>query len=330
LGHTGGTLDKLEAIPHFNVNLTLEEFKSVLRKTGCAIIGQTSDIAPADKKLYALRDVTSTVDNDSLICASIMSKKLAEGLDSLVLDVKVGSGAFMKTYQEAEKLATLMVETGKRMGKKVVALITDMNQPLGRYVGNALEVFECIEILKGRSSGELKLLCLELCGWMFFLGGKTASIEEGQRLAEQLIDSGAALQKFKDMVQLQGGDINIFNDVATVLPKATKKIEFLAHSPGIIRSVMCEQVGTACVVLGGGREKKEDIVDPAVGFVLHKKIGDAVSSGESIATVHYNSEEKLEQALALLKIAYHIDTTITVSTNLPDSPPRSLIRSVIQ
>src|SRR5690348_13714349 len=185
LGHTGGTLDKLEAIPGFNVNLVLPEFLRVLRECGCAMIGQTAEIAPADKKLYALRDVTATVESPYLICASIMSKKLAEGIDALVLDVKSGSGAFMKKQEDADFLAELMVETGQRMGKKMVALLTDMDQPLGRKVGNALEVEECVEVLRGQGPDDLRRLCLELCGWMFHLGGTSASVEEGKKLATE-------------------------------------------------------------------------------------------------------------------------------------------------
>ena len=206
LGHTGGTLDKLEAIPGFNVNLVLPEFLRVLRQCGCAIVGQTPEIAPADRKLYALRDVTATVDSPSLICASIMSKKLAEGIDALLLDVKSGSGAFMKKREDAAFLAELMVETGQRMGKKVVALLTNMDQPLGRKVGNALEVEECLEILHGKGPEDLRALCLELCGWMFKLGGKCTSVDEGKKLAAEIIDSGRGLEKFREMVRAQGGD----------------------------------------------------------------------------------------------------------------------------
>src|ERR1700693_3971173 len=192
LGHSGGTLDKLESIPGFNVNLSLTDFRRVLETCGCALIGQTAEIAPADKKIYALRDVTGTVESPALICASIMSKKLAEGIDALVLDVKTGSGAFMKRIEDAEYLAGLVVETGKRMGKKVVALITDMEQPLGRTAGNAMEIAECIEVLGGKGPGDLRELCLELSGWMFFLGAKTPSVAEGRKLAEEMITSGRA------------------------------------------------------------------------------------------------------------------------------------------
>src|SRR5712691_5348425 len=196
LGHSGGTLDKLESIPGFNVNLTLTEFRHVLETCGCALIGQTAEIAPADKKIYALRDVTGTVESPALICASIMSKKLAEGIDALVLDVKVGSGAFMKNVEDAVNLAELLVDTGKRMGKKVVALLTDMNQPLGRKAGNAMEVAESIEVLAGGGPADLRELCLELAAWMFFLGERVKTLDEGRRLSSDLISSGQALEKF--------------------------------------------------------------------------------------------------------------------------------------
>src|ERR1700720_3885185 len=212
LGHTGGTLDKLESIPGFNVNLSLEEFRNVLHDCGLGLIGQTAEIAPADKKIYALRDATSTVENIGLICASIMSKKLAEGIDALVLDVKVGSGAFMKREEEAANLAEVMVETGKRMGKKVVALITDMDQPLGRAVGHANEVAECIEVLNGEGPSDLRELCIELSAWMFYLGERTKDVNEGRRLAENMIASGKAKEKLKQGIALQGGDPKVVDE----------------------------------------------------------------------------------------------------------------------
>ena len=205
LGHTGGTLDKLESIPGFNVNLSVEKFREVLHACGCAMIGQTAEIAPADRKLYALRDVTGTVESPSLICASIMSKKLAEGIDALVLDVKTGSGAFMKKEEDAVHLAELMVETGERMGKRVVALITDMDQPLGLKVGNTLEVEEILDVLRGEGPEDLRELCLELAGWMFYVGESVSSVEQGKKVAEEMIQSGKALERFRQMVALQAG-----------------------------------------------------------------------------------------------------------------------------
>jgi pyrimidine-nucleoside phosphorylase len=299
LGHTGGTLDKLEAIPGFNVNLPVRKFREVLEACGCAMIGQTAEIAPADRKLYALRDVTGTVESPFLICASIMSKKLAEGIDGLVLDVKTGSGAFMKSDKDAAYLAQLMVETGERMGKKMAALITDMDQPLGRYVGNALEVVEVIEILRGGGPEDLRQLCLELAAWMFLLGGRAQNIEEGRTLSEDLIRSGAALAGFRKMVELQGGDTRVVDD-PKALPRTKNTMDVPSPRSGYVTAIQCEQAGTACVILGGGRERKEDSVDPAVGFVLHKKVGDSVSKGEALCTIHYNSEALGERAKALL------------------------------
>ena len=228
LGHSGGTLDKLESIPGFNVNLTLAEFRHVLETCGCALIGQTAEIAPADKKIYALRDVTGTVESPALICASIMSKKLAEGIDALVLDVKTGSGAFMKKIEDAENLAGLLVETGKRMGKKVVALLTDMNQPLGRKAGNAMEVAESIEVLNGGGPADLREICLELAAWMFFLGERVKTLEEGKKLSSDLIASGQAREKFRQGIALQGGDESVIDDPQRVLPKARFHLNVLS------------------------------------------------------------------------------------------------------
>jgi pyrimidine-nucleoside phosphorylase len=305
LGHTGGTLDKLEAIPGFNVNLPVAQFRRILETCGCAMIGQTAEIAPADRKLYALRDVTGTVESPYLICASIMSKKLAEGIDALVLDVKTGSGAFMKTEDDAAFLAELMVETGERMGKEVVALITDMDQPLGSMIGNALEVVEVVEVLRGEGPEDLRQLCLELAGWMLHLGGVSATVEDGKRQSEKLISSGKALDKFRQMVELQGGDPRAIDDPKK-LPQAQHTMTISSPRGGYLASLKCEQIGTACVVLGGGRERKEDSVDPAVGIVLHKKIGAAVSVGERLATIHYNSEARAQRACELLEESYQI------------------------
>ena len=305
LGHTGGTLDKLEAIPGFKVNLPVAQFRRILETCGCAMIGQTAEIAPADRKLYALRDVTGTVESPYLICASIMSKKLAEGIDALVLDVKTGSGAFMKTEDDAAFLAELMVETGERMGKEVVALITDMDQPLGSMIGNALEVVEAVEVLRGEGPEDLRQLCLELAGWMLHLGQVSATVEDGKRQSEKLISSGKALDKFRQMVELQGGDPRAIDDPGK-LPQAQRTMTISSPEGGYLASLKCEQIGTACVVLGGGRERKEDSVDPAVGIVLHKKVGDAVSTGELLATIHYNSEARAQRVRELLEVSYQI------------------------
>jgi pyrimidine-nucleoside phosphorylase/thymidine phosphorylase len=305
LGHTGGTLDKLESIPGFNVNLSLAEFRSVLEKCGCGLIGQTPEIAPADKKLYALRDVTGTVESPYLICASIMSKKMAEGIDALVLDVKTGSGAFMKKRSDAEYLAQLMVETGKRMGKKIVALLTDMSQPLGRKVGNALEVVECLEIMNGQGPQDLRELCDELSAWMLLLGGRVAALDEGRSLAAETIASGKAREKFREIIRLQGGDPRIVDD-PNLLPKAQHTERVTAPRAGYVTSIQCEQVGIASMMLGGGREKMSDKIDPGVGLVLEKKIGDTVRVGEKLCTVHYNSDARLREGLDLLAKSFEI------------------------
>jgi pyrimidine-nucleoside phosphorylase len=321
LGHTGGTLDKLEAIPGFKVNLTVAEFRRVLEQCGCAVISQTEDIAPADRKLYQLRNFTGTVESPPLICASIMSKKLAEGIDALVLDVKTGSGAFMKREEDAVHLAELMVETARRMGVRAVALITNMDQPLGTHVGNALEVREVLAVLRGQGAGDLRELCIELAAWMFYLGERTGSLEEGRSLACGLLASGAALEKFRQMVRLQGGDPGIV-DNHLLLPqaRATRVVES-AHD-GYIVAIQCEQMGTAGVLLGGGRERAEDTVDHAVGIVLHKKTGDRVTRGEALCTIHYNSEERLQRARKLIEESYQI----------ADDPPaesKPLVRRIL-
>jgi pyrimidine-nucleoside phosphorylase len=321
LGHTGGTLDKLEAIPGFNVNLPVAEFRRVLEICGCAMIGQTAEIAPADRKLYALRDVTGTVESPYLICASIMSKKLAEGIDALVLDVKTGSGAFMKNEKDAVFLAELMVETGERMGKQVVALITDMDQPLGNMIGNALEVVEVIEVLRGGGPEDLRELCLELAGWMLNLGGVSKTVADGKTQSAKLISSGKALEKFRQMVELQGGDSRVIDD-ARRLPQARYSAQVPSAKAGYLAAMQCEQIGTACVILGGGRERKEDSVDPAVGIVLHKKVGDRVAAGEPLATIYYNAEERAARARQL------IETSCVVS-DAPPSTKRALIHKVI-
>lgn len=322
LGHTGGTLDKLESIPGFNVNLSVADFRRVLEACGCAMIGQTPEIAPADRKLYALRDVTGTVESPYLICASIMSKKLAEGIDALVLDVKTGSGAFMKNEKDASFLAELMVETGERMGKQVVALITDMDQPLGNMIGNAIEVVEVLQVLRGEGPEDLKELCLHLAGWMLHLGGVSRSVAEGKQRSAQLISSGKALEKFRRMVELQGGDSRVIDD-PKVLPRAQRTVQVMSAKSGFISAMQCEQIGTAGVILGGGRERKEDSVDPAVGIVLHKKVGNPVTSGEPLATIHYNGDACLQRAQRLIANSYLL-------ADVPPAIKRPLIHRVIQ
>jgi pyrimidine-nucleoside phosphorylase len=308
LGHTGGTLDKLESIPGFNVNLSIADFRRVLKECGCALIGQTPEIAPADKKLYSLRDVTATVESPYLICASIMSKKLAEGIDALVLDVKTGNGAFMKQEKDAAYLAELMVETGRRMGKKMIALITDMEQPLGRKVGNALEVEECLEVLAGKGPEDLRELCLDLSAWMLTLGGKCAKVSEGREIAAELIANGRARDKFREIIRLQGGDASVVDDPAR-LPKAKHTAKAVSMKSGYVTAIRCEQVGIASMLLGGGREKREDSIDPAVGIVLEKKVGDEVKAGSTLCTIHFNSEARKGEVLAMLGMSFEIGPT---------------------
>jgi pyrimidine-nucleoside phosphorylase len=252
-----------------------------------------------------------------------MSKKLAEGIDGLVLDVKTGSGAFMKNIEDSEFLARLMVETGEHMGKKMVALITDMDQPLGRYIGNALEVVECVEVLRGNFAGseDLVELTLELCGWMFLLGGRTATKDQGRALALELIKNGEALERFRLLVIEQGGEVAAIDNLA-LLPQAAYREDVLAPASGFIGSIECERIGVAGVMLGGGRFTKEEAVDPAVGIVLHKKVGDPVSAGEALCTVHYNSPERYAEALPVLLAAYSIGEQQPLS--------RLLIHKVIQ
>jgi pyrimidine-nucleoside phosphorylase len=321
LGHTGGTLDKLEAIPGFDVNLSLREFRGVLETCGCAMIGATPEIAPADKKLYALRDVTATVESPYLICASIMSKKLAEGIDALVLDVKTGDGAFMKKQQDAEHLAELMVETGSRMGTKVAALITDMDQPLGRAIGNALEVQECIEVLDGRGPEDLRQLSLELAAWMFLLGGRTGTIEEGRKLAAETIGSGRARDTFRELIRLQRGDERVVDDPGR-LPRARRQEIVTAATTGYVTAIQCERMGIAGMMLGAGREKKEDTVDPAAGITLGKKVADAVKAGETLCTAHYNRDERHAEAMGMLRGCFDIGPVP------PEAKP--LVRKIIR
>src|SRR5215467_12009965 len=321
LGHTGGTLDKLESIPGFNTFLSLAEFRRVLGECGMGLIGQTAEIAPADKKIYALRDATSTVENIGLICGSIMSKKLAEGIDALVLDVKTGSGAFMKKEEDAVRLAEVMVETGKQMGKKVVALITDMDQPLGRTAGHSNEVIESVEVLRAGGPEDLRDLSLELSAWMFFLGEKTKSVEEGRRLAEVMVANGKAFEKLRQGIFLQGGDERVVDEPQR-LPQPRSRVVVVSPKAGFVVATKCEQLGTALAMLGGGREKKEDKIDHAVGLEFHKRIGDRVERNEKLVTIHYNTDTKLAEAKSLISSSY------AVGESAPQGK-RPLVRRVI-
>ena len=267
------------------------------------MIGQTAEIAPADRKLYQLRHFTSTIDSPALICASIMSKKLAEGIHALVLDVKTGSGAFMKREEDAVELGELMVDTAKRMGVRAVALITDMDQPLGHRIGNALEVEEALEVLRGGGPEDLRNLTMTLAAWMFHLGARTATVEEGEQLARELIASGAALAKFRHMVELQGGDVGVVDDPRR-MRRAKFSAEIVSASSGFVSAMECEQIGHAGVLIGGGREHEHDTVDHAVGIVMHKKIGDPVQAGELLCTVHHNSEDRAARVRELLASSF--------------------------
>jgi pyrimidine-nucleoside phosphorylase len=319
LGHTGGTLDKLESIPGFQVRLSLAEFRRVLRQCGLGLIGQTPEIAPADRKLYALRDVTSTVESLPLIAASIMSKKMAEGLDALVLDVKVGEGAFLTRTEDSRALAQTMVSIGTGMGKKVAALLTGMDQPLGRTVGNAIEMVESIETLKGRGPKDLESLSLELTAWMLSLSGAVPSLEAGRTKARDALHSGAGLRKLQEVVELQGGDPRVCDDTA-LLPRARETVDLKSEFDGRVTAIGCRAVGRAGMLLGGGRETLESRIDPAVGMVLHKKVGDLVIEGEPLVTVHVNDRSRLDQALELLRGAIKVG---------PEAPPAvGLVREV--
>jgi pyrimidine-nucleoside phosphorylase len=306
LGHTGGTLDKLESIPGFDVNLSLERFRTVLRECGMGLIGQTAEIAPADKKIYALRDATGTVENVGLICASIMSKKLAEGIDVLVLDVKTGSGAFMKTEKASTQLAELMVDTGERMGKKVIALVTDMDQPLGRFAGHSAEIIECIDVLKGKGPADLRELSCELAAWMFYLGERTESVDQGREFANELIENGKAKEKFRQGIALQGGDSRVLDEPER-LPSARSRVDVVAANDGFVESVECEQLGLALAILGGGRETKESTIDYGVALEFHRRIGDRVAQGAPLVTIHYNDDGRLAQAKSMIAASYHIE-----------------------
>jgi pyrimidine-nucleoside phosphorylase len=319
LGHTGGTLDKLESIPGFRVGLSLVEFRQVLRQCGMGLIGQTPEIAPADRKLYALRDVTSTVESRPLISASIMSKKMAEGLVGLVLDVKTGDGAFMQRYEDSKALADTLVQIGRGMGKRVAALITDMDQPLGNAVGNALEVAECVDVLKGHGPKDLEALSLELAAWMVHLGGLD-SLEGARVKVRAALDSGAGLQRFRQVIELQGGDPRVCDGPAH-LPAAREQLDFLAEQDGFITGMACRSIGHASMLLGAGRETVESRIDPAVGFVFHRKVGDPVRAGEPLLTLHVNDRRQLDEAQALLRAAIHVGPT--------PPPSRPLVHTVI-
>ncbi|MBC1522194.1 pyrimidine-nucleoside phosphorylase [Listeria aquatica] len=290
LGHTGGTLDKLEAIPGYQIEISEEDFINQVKDEKLAIIGATGDIAPADKKIYSLRDVTDTVDSIALIASSIMSKKIASGTDALVIDVKTGSGAFMKTLEDSTELAEALVDIGKGVGMKCMALISDMNQPLGNKIGNALEIEESIDLLKGKGPQDLVDLVLTLGSYMVLLGEKAETFEEAKKMLEQTIADGSALARFKAMIKAQGGDERVIDDY-TIMPQAQYKIELPAKADGVVAKLTADEIGIASMLLGGGRQKASDKLDYAVGIELHKKMGDAVKTGESLMTIYANRPE---------------------------------------
>jgi len=299
LGHTGGTLDKLESIPGFNINLSLKEYKSVLKKCGAVLIGQTKDIAPADKLIYSLRDVTGTVPSIPLITGSIMSKKLAEGVDGLVLDVKTGSGAFMREMKDAVELAGSLINTARAFNKKVIAFITDMNQPLGNYIGNWLEVYESIMVLHGKQKGNLLDLSLHLSGAMIYLGSQASSIKEGIEIAREQITNGKAFDKFVEIVKLQGGDISyILNPKKYPKSKFIKKIK--SNVAGYIKSIDNYRVGLAALELGAGRKTMGDKIDPKAGIIFKVKIGDNIKKDDLIAELHSQSMDKISTAKEMI------------------------------
>jgi pyrimidine-nucleoside phosphorylase len=305
LGHTGGTLDKLESIPGFRVDLDLIRYRQVLEECGLVMIGQTAEIAPADKALYALRDATATVESIPLIVASIMSKKLAEGIDGLVLDVKTGNGAFMVEEEDSVHLATAMCEIGRNMGKKMVALITRMDQPLGRAVGNAVEVIECVECLRGGGPADLVDLSIELAAEMVLMAEKAGSLEEARSVCRAVVADGSALGRFRAMVAAQGGDTGFLED-PSLLPSPRKRLALVARRDGRVRSLAARPVGHATMLLGAGRARVDSTVDHAVGVILHKKLGDPVRQGEALCTLLVNDESRLQEASELIAGAYAI------------------------
>jgi len=308
LGHTGGTLDKLESIPGFRTNLTVDEFRTQLAQHGLAFIGQTPQVAPADGKLYSLRDATATVESIPLIASSIMSKKIASGLDALVLDVKVGSGAFMKRQVDARRLAQMMVGIGRRLDKRVQALITDMNQPLGYAIGNALEVMEVSQTLQKAGPADLTRLSLELAARMIYIGKITPTLDEARKLAEDRLMDGSAYQKFKQVVAAQGGNPQAL-DRFELLPNATGMREILSPRTGFVSAIMAEDIGRASTMIGAGRSRKEDVIDPAVGVILEVKAGEKVDAGSVLCRIYYTGEENLDEAAELVEDAFRISGT---------------------
>lgn len=319
LGHTGGTLDKLEAIPGFEVERSEAAFKKQVRDIKVAIVGATGNVAPADKKIYALRDVTDTVDSIPLIAGSIMSKKIASGTDALVLDVKTGTGAFMKEEADAVKLANALVKIGKSVGMNCMALISDMNQPLGNMVGNALEIQESIAILKGEGPEDITELVMTLGSQMVVLAKKAATLAEARAKLEEVVANGSALEVFRQMIVAQGGDPRVIED-PTLMPQAKYHFELPAPQAGYVTKMTADEIGIAAMLLGGGRQAKTDVIDYAVGIELHKKVGDAVAEGESLLTIHSNTED-------VANIKELLYNNIEIGT---DAQPIQLVHKIIK
>ena len=321
LGHTGGTLDKLESIPGLSIEQPMEAFEKFVNTIGLSVIGQTGNLVHADKMLYALRNVTVTVDNMSLIAASIMSKKIASGADAIVLDVKTGSGAFMKTAEDSYKLARAMVDIGKLAGRSTVALVTDMNQPLGNAVGNALEVQEAVEILRGDHPGDLKDVAFALSAWMLRLANIAGSESEAMDRLNKALDSGAALEALKKMIAAQGGNPAVCDDVSN-LPQASRLISVSSDASGWVAQMDNTEIGISAMLLGAGRQTKADVIDPAVGLWMKKRLGDEVAAGDELAVFHVNDEKNLDEAIKRFKAA------IKISGNKPEKLP--LIYKVVE
>lgn len=314
LGHTGGTIDKLESIEGFHVEISKDEFVNLVNQHKIAVIGQTGNLTPADKKLYALRDVTATVNSIPLIASSIMSKKIAAGSDAIVLDVKTGAGAFMKTVEDAKELAHAMVSIGNNVGRKTMAVISDMSQPLGAAIGNSLEVQEAIDALRGEGPKDLEELCLALGRQMVFLAQKADSLEDAEEKLREVIRNGKALEKFKEFIQNQGGDPSVV-DHPDRLPKAQYLIELPAQQDGVVAELVADEIGTAAMLLGAGRATKESEIDLAVGLMLNKKVGDAVKKGDSLVTIHANREnvDDVKQKLyESIRIADRADAPVLI------------------
>jgi pyrimidine-nucleoside phosphorylase len=320
LAHTGGTLDKLESIPGFRTDLSLDEFRATLKNCGLSLIGQTKEIAPADKKIYALRDLTATVPFRPFIVASILSKKLAAGIDGLVLDVKFGNGAFMREFEDAKKLAEMLVNASRAMGKKTVALLTNMNQPLGRWVGNAVETMEAIEVLRGKITGDFAALSIELSAHMLVVGGVTNDLDIARRKALSAIDNGSALEKFRQCIEAQSGDPRVVDDFS-LLPKGKYESIIIAQSTGYISKITTDEIGRIVMDWGGGRKKLEDKIDYGVGLYIHAKLGDRINIGDPLITAYFNDENKLPEMRERILKAYEI------SDNPPQLEP--LIKEII-